>query len=238
MLLLASLLVTLSLLTLQLPALAQTTVPTPGETPAPMVIESDDAGNVVIRGEVTSVDSDSMTIDSWGGSWTIRTTGNSVVAASVDGTESSTDNFDQISVGNFVGVEGIFSTDEEMTIDASFVRDWTTDPLPGVFDTLPDSDLEVDTEADVEADDIETDVDQSAMITYSGSVDQVDDVSFTFTDDFNSTYNVTVDDSVAVVNSDGEIMSLTDIDVGDTVELDGIASGGAITTAMVRITSE
>jgi|GEM_PF-1494320 len=205
------------------------------EAPAPMVIEADDVGNVVIRGQVTSVDDNSLTINSWGGEWTIRTT----VSSTVEPATGVSGNLSGIRSGDFVGVEGVFATDEEMTINASFVRDWTTNPLIGVFDNDSDS---ITTDTSVDDDDVSVDAEDTStadIITYSGIVDQVDDSSFTFTDDFGSVYTVTVDDEVAVVNDSNEIRELEDIDAGDTVELDGTAtSNNFITTAMVKITSE
>ncbi|OGG41592.1 hypothetical protein A2837_00150 [Candidatus Kaiserbacteria bacterium RIFCSPHIGHO2_01_FULL_46_22] len=217
---------------------AQTlTSPAPEETPAPMVIDADDAGNVVMRGQVTSVEDNSMTISSWGGEWTIRTTMSSAVTPATE----VAGNLSAISNGDFVGVEGVFATDEEMTVDASFVRDWTTDPLPGVFevDTIVDTTGTVSVSTGTEeVEDGEVEEVVPDMITYSGEVDRVDDTSFTFTDDFGSVYTVTVDNEVAVVNDNSEVRELEDVDIGDSVELDGVANGTVITTAMVRITSE
>jgi hypothetical protein len=103
-------------------------VAAPGEYPAPMVIDIDDAGNALIRGTVQSTGSDSITITTWGGTWTIQTDdGDSVVPAGTTGT----DDLSAIRVGDFVGAEGTVSTGNAMTLDARFVRDWTTNPFTG-----------------------------------------------------------------------------------------------------------
>lgn len=192
-------------------------------SPAPMVIEADDAGNVVMRGEVTAINGSSMSVESWGGTWTVRTNGESSVVPVGNGNGD----LSGISVGDFVGVDGVFATDQDMTVDASFVRNWTTDPVVGAFDAsaMVTTDMTIDSDA-------------GSMIMYSGTVDEVDDSSFTFTDDFNSTYAVFVGGEVGVVNNDDEVRSFDDIDAGDQVELDGTAIGDFVTTSLVRITSE
>lgn len=94
-----------------------------GTTPAPVTLSVDGKGNTLIRGVVQAAGTDSLTITSWGGTWTIRSGG--VGATTIAGGAT---NFLGVSVGDFVGATGVMSPDQAMTVNASFVRDWTTNP--------------------------------------------------------------------------------------------------------------
>jgi hypothetical protein len=108
-----------------------TTHPAPGTTPAPMVVESDSTGQILIRGIVETIEPNRMIIHSWGGRWTIRTSGASrVIPAATSGVAGD---LSTISIGHFVGVDGKTATDAQLTVDAKLVRDWTTHPYPGAF---------------------------------------------------------------------------------------------------------
>ncbi len=98
--------------------------PATGPTPAPIVVSAQNNGTILIRGVVEEVSANSMTVRSWGGTWTIRTNAMSTVvpAGSVKGDLAS------IAPGNFVGVQGSVASNQEFTVDATFVRNWTTDP--------------------------------------------------------------------------------------------------------------
>lgn len=105
---------------------AQIALPDPDSTPAPMVVDIADDGTVLIRGVVESAGTDSITIMTWGGGWTVRTTSVSTVFSSGN---NSGGNMSAISVGDFVGVMGRVNVNEGFTVDADIVRDWTTNPF-------------------------------------------------------------------------------------------------------------
>lgn len=96
--------------------------------PAPMVLDVDNAGNVLVRGVVQSVGTDSLVLDSWGGSWTIQFDEESVIVPS--GPEGLNDP-SEVSVGDFVGVDGVITAEDDMIVTATFARDWTTNPYTG-----------------------------------------------------------------------------------------------------------
>jgi|GEM_PF-2067516 len=100
--------------------------------PAPMVLDISSDGTALVRGVVTAVDQNSITISTWGGPWVIRTETSQVVAGAPDGTAG----ISAISPGDFVGAEGQIATDAPLTVDAAFVRNWTTNPYTG--DTAAD----------------------------------------------------------------------------------------------------
>lgn len=99
-------------------ALAQTTATTAEPRTQPMVLEIGAAGRVLLRGTVESASADSLTVKSWGGSWTITVPANAEVLPR--GTAVS--GFQQ---GDFVGVSGVMNQNASFTIDAKIVRDWT-----------------------------------------------------------------------------------------------------------------
>lgn len=94
--------------------------PSVGTTPAPMVLDISSNGTVLIRGTVRSVTGDTITIDSWGGIWFIRTSGASFASNAA---------ISDITEGDFVGISGSIAQDQILTIDATFVRNWTSNPV-------------------------------------------------------------------------------------------------------------
>lgn len=223
----------------------------PETTPAPVVLEGDSTGEILLRGTVQDVSQDELEIISWGGTWTIRATDETSVAAGENDAASAEQNADMhagISVGDFVGVEGTVATDATFTVDAAFVRNWTTDPLIGFFpereasetgSMAAEAEAVSETESDASAvavSDVESDT--TAEITYSGSVDATTETSFTFTDDWDSTYTVHAATGMAIVDNDNNMIDIADIETGDTVEVDGVAAGEVLHASIVRVTSE
>lgn len=104
------------------------TTPVAGQYPAPMVVDIDGGGNALIRGVVETAGADSITVSTWGGTWTITTatTGSVVPAGSAGANDLSA-----IQTGHFVGAEGTVAVDGSNTLTATFVRDWTTNPYTG-----------------------------------------------------------------------------------------------------------
>lgn len=86
-------------------------------TPKPMVFTISDSGKVLLRGTVKSVSTDSLTVSTWGGSWTVAISGDTEFAHSASLTS--------IVVGDFVGITGTITT-ESPTITAKYVRNWST----------------------------------------------------------------------------------------------------------------
>lgn len=109
-------------------------------TPAPVIVDIRSDGTALVRGSVTQAGADSITIESWGGSWTIRMNDDGAVIPPGNGGQNDAS---AIQVGHFVGVEGMVARDGQLTIDASFVRDWTTNPYTGALLDTGATDLPV-----------------------------------------------------------------------------------------------
>ena len=98
-------------------SITPTTLPTSSH-PMPMVVEIGPAGNALIRGTVTSVGADSLTVKSWGGNWTVKIDENTKLLP--QGLV-----LDQIKDGDFVGLNGKVISDESLAVHANLIRDWT-----------------------------------------------------------------------------------------------------------------
>jgi hypothetical protein len=85
--------------------------------PRPMIVNINPNGEVLLRGTVNSVGANSMNVKSWAGSWTINTSANTTITPSI--------NLSQISVGDFVGVQGHIDSNSTLTVNASLIRDWS-----------------------------------------------------------------------------------------------------------------
>lgn len=75
-------------------------------------------GNALIRGIVSAVGTNSITLSSWGGSWTVN-----VAADTQMMPKSTSTQLAWIKVGDFVGVNGRINTTQAWTVNARLVRD-------------------------------------------------------------------------------------------------------------------
>lgn len=214
------------------------TEPTTADTPAPVVVDIASDGTALIRGTVTQANADSLTVDTWGGTWTLRMNDDgTVIPAGSGGARDAS----AIQVGHFVGAEGRVSQDGDFTIDASFVRDWTTDPYTGpVVDssTLMDTDTTgllvptqgVTTNTNVEGDigaatETDTDADDTDTVD-NGVMDDAEDTDATDdTDDTDDTATNTSSwsGSVDTVREDSFVLT-TDTGIRYTVDVSGVGS--------------
>jgi len=94
-----------------------TTLPT-NSHPMPLIVEIGPAGNALIRGTVTNVSTNSLTIKTWGGTWTIKIDNNTKFAP--QGLTLS-----QIQTNDFIGLNGKVNGEETLTVNATLIRDWT-----------------------------------------------------------------------------------------------------------------
>ncbi len=99
-----------------------TPAPAPSPTPtavltAPMVLDIGPKGNVMLRGEVVSVGTDSLVVKSWGGSWDIGVSTTTKIV-------SINKVLPDFKAGDFVGVLGKVSQDGDFIIDARILREW------------------------------------------------------------------------------------------------------------------
>jgi hypothetical protein len=201
---------------------------------APMIVSVDDQGNALVRGVVLSTSPNSLTLRGWGGTWTINTNS----SAEVDTGTGSVFNGDMsnIAVGDFVGAEGAIDGNNNWTVDATVVRDWTTSPLSA--SDVPTSST-ISTAPMIPA--TTTDSMPVGDTLYTGTVTSVGAGTITFTDASGNTETANVDPSSATIwNNTSTALPLASIQTGDTIRLDGSLSsdGTTINADVVRDTSQ
>lgn len=213
----------------------------PGTAPAPMVAQVDENGNALVRGVVQSVNTNWITIASWGGTWNVRTTGNSTVTPV--GTNGGGD-VSGITPGDFVGVEGTVASDQVWTVNASVVRDWTKAPATTALSTtdtstsgsLTGSGTSVATPPDNSSTASTTGL-PSGDTLYTGTASNVTSSSFTLTDQSGNAYTVNTNPDATIWDSSSNTIPLTNIQNGDTIRVDASQNGNTLTADVVRDTS-
>ncbi len=87
-----------------------------GIFPMPMVLQFGSSGNVLMRGTIDAVNTNSLTVKSWGGDWTVNITGSTRLMPQTS--------MAQFAVGDFVGIQGTVDQNSNWTVDATVVKDW------------------------------------------------------------------------------------------------------------------
>lgn len=179
-------------------------------TVKPMVLEVGPRGNVLLRGTIETVSTNSIAVKSWGGSWVINILTDTQLMPGSDMT--------QFQVGNFVGVQGSINTTAAWTVDAKLVRDWTQRK-----------------EAKTDKKEIKDVMRASMAKNWQGTASNVNSTtnSFTLTID-GVAYSVTLAADAKVVNKQYAALNLADIKEGDTVRIYATVSGNVATAQVVR----
>lgn len=98
---------------------------------APMMINIGPNGNVMLRGAIVSVGTDSLVVKSWGGSWTVKVSADTKVI-------SINKLLSDFKADDIVGVLGSISEDGNFVIDARILRAWGP-RLDSDKDGIPDN---------------------------------------------------------------------------------------------------
>ena len=200
-------------------ALADTTgstgtaaAPTPTE---PQVLSVGAGGKVLLRGTIDSVSATSITVKSWGGSWTV----NVPTTASVLPQGDSLSNYQQ---GDFVGVQGTINTGASWTVDATLVRDWTARQA-----------LKQEIQTNVQS--VHQTV-ASGPRTIQGALSNLDATAetFTLTTSSGTAYTVTLGSGAKLLAKNWATLDFSKVANGDTVRVYGTVSGSAITASIFR----
>ena len=106
--------------------------------PSPMMVNIGPKGNVLMRGIVVGAPStDSIKVKSWGGSWEV----NISTATKLMSLGNVIADFQD---GDFVGVQGVISTDGSFVINANIVREWRQKGVQATIDSDHDGILDVE----------------------------------------------------------------------------------------------
>jgi hypothetical protein len=175
-----------------------------------MVLEVGPQGKVLLRGTVDVVNTNSLTVKSWGGSWVIN------VAPSATLVPGS--GIGQFKVGDFVGVQGIVNQSSAWTIDATLIRDWT---------------LKVEAKTNLE--DIHAIKKAEKARNWEGVASNVNSDAKTFTLTVEGVaYTVNIAADAKIVNQRFLIAGFADIKNGDKVRVYGPSADMVITASVVR----
>ena len=179
--------------------------------PQPMIVNIGPRGNVLLRGTVSAVGSNTLTVKSWGGDWVVNISSATKLAPGSD--------MSQFKVGDFVGLHGVVNQNAAWTIDATLVRNWTVRKA---------------------VTEIRKEIKTIAAKNWQGVVSNVntDAKSFTLTIDGKGvdgvSYAVTITSDAKVVNQNCTSISFGDIKNGDKIRVWGPAVDTTITASVVR----
>ena len=198
-----------------LTASAQTTT-----TPAQQIIQIGAAGKVLLRGTISSVAAGVITVNSWGGAWTVDVPSTAqVLPASVN------NDITQFKTGDFIGVQGTVSTSANWTINATLVRDWTYIKSTTTQTTTTTPPVTQGSQG------------LRAYNGVFGTVSAISGTTLTVTSNAQNGGTATtyiVDASSATVTKAGATSTLSAIAVGDTVMIQGTVSGTSITATTIN----
>ncbi|MBU6323422.1 MAG: hypothetical protein KGI41_03490 [Patescibacteria group bacterium] len=198
-------------------AFAQTTdtAPAPGTAAQPVVLQVNKSGGVLLRGTVSSVASDSVTVKSWGGDWTVNVSS----AASVLPRGAALSSFQ---AGDFVGVQGTVNGSAGWTVDATLIRDWTARQA-----------LNQQIKTNVQA--VHTTM-ANGPRTIQGTLSALDAAAqtFTLTNSTGTAYSVSLASGAKLLAQNWATLDFSKVQNGDTVRVYGTVSSSAITASIFR----
>ena len=198
-----------------LTASAQTTT-----TPAQQIIQIGAAGKVLLRGTISSVAAGVITVNSWGGAWTVDVPSTAqVLPVSVN------NDITQFKTGDFIGVQGTVSTSANWTINATLVRDWTYIKSTTTQTTTTTPPVTQGSQG------------LRAYNGVFGTVSAISGTTLTVTSNAQNGGTATtyiVDASSATVTKSGTASSVSAIAIGDTVAVQGTVNGTSVTATSIR----
>ncbi len=198
-------------------AFAQTTTTTstvPSST-QPMVLQIGAKGAVLLRGTVDSVSSDSVTVKSWGGDWTVNVPTSAKVLP--QGTTVS-----DMKTGDFVGVQGTVDSTGNFMVNATLIHDWTARQA-----------LNQEIKTNVQS---VRETMASGPRTIQGTLSNLDATAdtFTLTNAAGTAYSVTLDSGAKILGKNWATITLGQATNGDTVRVYGTVSSTAIAASVFR----
>lgn len=181
----------------------------------PMILQVNRNGKALLRGTITSVSNGVMTVQSWGGTWTVDVGASATVLPAAVGNDIT-----QFKTGDFVGIEGTVSQSSSLTMDATVVRDWT-------YKSAVNAEAKQNVQA---ARNIRNSM---RPRDYVGVASNVTGSSFTLSVG-GTAYTVDVGSGAEVVNKIWVTMPLSNIQANDNVRVWGVDNNGTITGQIVR----
>jgi hypothetical protein len=193
---------------------ATSSAPVTKPHPLPMVVEIGPAGNALIRGTVTSIGTDSLTVKSWGGDWTVKI-------------ERDTKflprglTLDQIKAGDLVGLNGKVNSEETLTVHATLIRDWAERKL--IREEIKQNIKEVK--------EIKKETTPRTHILTVGSIDQTNN---TITATMNGQTITVKINNAKLIDRIWRTITLNKIQPNDKIRVYGILSGSTLEASVIR----
>lgn len=199
-------------------AFAQTTTPTT-TTPVStqkMLLQVGPAGKVLLRGTVSSVSADSVTIKSWGGDWTVNVSATAHVLPQGAAISS-------FQTGDFVGAQGTVDESANWTITASLIRDWTARQA-----------LHQEIKTNMQS--MHQTMMESRPRILQGTVSNLDTTAqtFTLTNAGGTAYSVSLASGAKILGKNFVTIDLSKVSDGDTVRVYGTVASSTVSASIFR----
>lgn len=206
-------------------------VVTPAPIPMPPVVQAGEMklevgakGHVLIRGNVESVGPDYVMVKSWGGSWKVKVTTASEILPNVNGGLADLAKY---AVGDYVGAQGVVSTSDAWTINATVIRDRTEHKAIVTERKQNEKEMRETMQADRKA------AHDAEARNYEGTVVSVTGLSFSLANGSTS-IAVTTTATTKFVNKNWASITFTDVKPGDTLRVYGPSSSSTVMAQVVR----
>jgi len=180
----------------------------------PIIVQIGPAGNALIRGTVTSVGPDSLTVKSWGGNWTVKIDTNTKLLP--NGLT-----LNQIKAGDLVGLNGKVNSDESLTVHATLIHDWTEKKI--IKEEIKQNIKEVR--------EIKKETTPRINILTVGSIDRTNN---TITATMNGQTITVKIDNAKLIDRNWKTITLDKIQPNDTIRVYGILSGNTLEAYVIR----
>jgi len=181
---------------------------------SPMSVNIGVGGHATLRGTVTAVSASSISVKSWGGTWTVQVGSATKVTPHAGAANDASD----IKVGDTISVNGTAVADAAWTIDAKTISD------PAMAKAV-----------EQERKSNENAIKQAVKTTFQGIVSNLSGASFTLTTGGGSAFTVQTNSSTKFLNN--RFLSLsgtTTVGSGDHVRVFGTNASGTVTAKIVR----
>ncbi len=179
-----------------------------------MVLEIGPNGKTLLRGTVSVVGTNSLTVKSWGGDWVININSATKLLPNTD--------LAQFKSGDFVGVQGNVNQTSAWSIDALLVRNWTEKK-------------EIKQEIQENKGEVKAIIKSLSARNWEGVVvsDVGSDGSFKLKVG-DATYDIKMAVGAKVVSKNYLVLAFTEIKSGDKVRVFGPAKDMVITASVIR----
>jgi hypothetical protein len=172
-------------------------------------------GKALIRGTIASVSGSALTVNSWGGVWTVNVSSGAEILPTTIGKDIT-----QFKAGDFVGVQGSISQSASWTVDATLVRDWTYRQA-------------LNQEQKQNVNSARQTMKGETPKNFVGTATNVNGSSFTLTVG-GTAYTVNVAGGAEVINRNWATLPIASIQSGNSVRVWGVNTGGTISAQIVR----